>query len=47
MLIVLPLWFSSQGMGESSVSNKRDTKSGTVRYVVSRSWSGGGPSSGK
>jgi len=47
MLVVLPLWSSSKGMGESSVDTKRDKNSGTIRYVGSRGWSGGGHSRGK
>lgn len=46
-LVVLPLWGSSQGFGESSVSTERDKQSGNIRYVGSRSWSGGGTSTGK
>ncbi len=47
MLVILPLWSASQGVGESAVNTKRDKNSGTIRYVGSRGWSGGGPSSGK
>jgi len=46
VLVIFPLWGSSQGFGESSVSTEKD-KSGTVRYIGSRSWRGGGTSSGK
>ena len=47
MLVILPLWSSSQGMGESSVKTEKDKKSGNIRYIGSRGWSGGGPSAGK
>jgi hypothetical protein len=46
-LVILPLWGSSKGFGESTVTTKKDKKTGNIRYVGSRSWSGGGTSSGK
>lgn len=46
-LVILPLWSSSQGFGEPTVTTEKDRQSGTVRYVGSRSWRGGGTSSGK
>lgn len=45
-IVVLPLWASWQGMGEATVSQERDA-TGSVRYVGSRGWVGGGPSTGK
>lgn len=46
-LIILPLWASYQGVGQSSVTTQRDKQSGSIRYIGSRGWSGGGPSRGK
>ncbi len=45
-LVLLPLWASWQGMGEATVSKERD-QTGSIRYVGSRGWVGGGPSGGK
>lgn len=45
-LVLLPLWASWQGMGESTVKKERDS-SGRILYVGSRGWVGGGPSTGK
>jgi len=46
-LVILPLWASWQGIGESSVSTEKDKTTGRILYVGSRGWTGGGPSSGK
>lgn len=45
-LLILPLWASWKGVGEASVTKQTDS-SGSIRYVGSRGWSGGGPSAGK
>ena len=46
-VVVLPLWASWKGVGESSVTTEKDKTTGRILYVGSRGWVGGGPSSGK
>jgi len=46
VLVIFPLWASWQGSGSASVKKQRDSN-GTILYVGSRGWLGGGPSGGK
>ncbi|RVU84356.1 hypothetical protein EOL70_12785 [Leucothrix sargassi] len=46
-VVILPLWASWKGVGESSVTTEKDQSTGRILYVGSRGWVGGGPSAGK